>query len=204
MKQRPTGMPAGWRQPTSSDHEAARKCFARAVQLDPDSPALRVNLGVTLVKLRRTTEAIREFRTALTRAPDNVSALNNLGSVYLDLGKPRDALPLLERAARLAPADVDLRTKLMSAAISEAGDLLSQGESRKAIDLLLARGNTALENKYARWILGSAYEQLQQYTVAFEHFAAAVDLDPADRRAVSASGLAGPQGKDASNEPEGF
>ena len=47
--------------------------------------------------------------------PDFGSARNNLGRTYLEMGKPQEALPHLQRAAALSPSDPIVQTNLGSA-----------------------------------------------------------------------------------------
>ncbi|MEX2260510.1 MAG: tetratricopeptide repeat protein [Bryobacteraceae bacterium] len=234
---------------SNGELEEAHRCFSRAVSADPHSAALRVNLANTAARLGRIPEAIREYAAALERDPENITALLNLGSVYLDEGKPRSALPLLRRAHRLAPHDDDiLKRNLLAEAragsaeeigrslravpakkctvtagigqellarglyevaatqfsrerhcnassltplLGEASALLALGRSEDAIDLLHSRHEQTRANKYARWILGSAYERRGRYRESFEQFSAAVDIDPNDARAYVPLGLLG-------------
>src|SRR5258708_15143702 len=60
------------------------------------------------------TSAAREnsLRDAIARQPDNFAANWQLGKLFVDAGKPTQALPYLERASRLNPADADAHHQL--------------------------------------------------------------------------------------------
>jgi tetratricopeptide (TPR) repeat protein len=68
-------------------------------------------LGNVLVKLGQTADAIEQFRSALGADPRLVSALFNLGALYLEASEPQRAMPLLQRAAGLRPQDDEIRSK---------------------------------------------------------------------------------------------
>jgi tetratricopeptide (TPR) repeat protein len=73
-----------------------------------------VGLGETLVKLKRYPEAEARLRRALSvmekafgkEHPSLAYPLMGLGEVWLERGKPTQALPFLHRALTLAPPDV--------------------------------------------------------------------------------------------------
>ncbi|MCS6772781.1 MAG: tetratricopeptide repeat protein [Anaerolineae bacterium] len=99
------------------------------------------------------------------------------GTRLLTAGKPMDALPLLQRAYKLKPDDVD-------AAINLSGAYLMAGKPRHAIPVLEAAARIAPDNVQV-WInLGAAYlgnratatEERQQRALAA--FYRALDLDP--------------------------
>ena len=51
----------------SGEFGEARVCFNRAIESDPRSPALRINLGNVLVKLGRRAEAGEQYRQVLSQ-----------------------------------------------------------------------------------------------------------------------------------------
>jgi Flp pilus assembly protein TadD len=53
--------------------------YRRAVELRPDDPRARVNLGMCLIRLGRHDEAERELRGALAVDPGSLDARNDLG-----------------------------------------------------------------------------------------------------------------------------
>ena len=110
----------------------ARSCFSKAIELDPKSPALRINLGNVLVKLGRTDEAIKQFKTALSYDPRQVSALYNLGILYLETADPRRASHFLQQAHRLSPQDDEIHKKHLLA-LTRAG---SPADVKTALDAL--------------------------------------------------------------------
>src|SRR5438045_3643916 len=71
---------------------------------------------------------------AVQLAPDHPQALNNLGSILTDLGRPEEALPLHQRAAQINP-------KLASAWVN----LASAQQWAGMLDEAAASARTAIE-----------------------------------------------------------
>jgi len=84
--------------------EALRYATA-ALALRPESPGVRVNLGIALQDLNRYDEAIAQFREAARLRPDYATAYNQLGSVLDDQGKLDEAVAMYRRALEIAPND---------------------------------------------------------------------------------------------------
>ena len=57
-------------------------------------------------------KAEKEYRDVLRLAPDDPTALRQLGIIYLDQGQIRQAYPLLKKSAELQPDDPELQLKL--------------------------------------------------------------------------------------------
>jgi len=97
-------------------------------------------LGDVLARLGRTDDARAHLRSVLERNPDVARAACALGLIELRAGRSDAAMPLLERAASLAPDDPWVQTALGRA-------LLSQFEEQRAADgaeSLLQRARVAL------------------------------------------------------------
>jgi predicted Zn-dependent protease len=80
--------------------EAAETPQRKSVELRPDAPLLRINLGQTLIALNnraKTEEGISELKKALTQEPDNAAAWRVLAEAYDKHGD--------EGLARLATAE---------------------------------------------------------------------------------------------------
>jgi Flp pilus assembly protein TadD len=77
----------------------------RAVQLDPKSVDAWHNLGLTYFRLQRYREARVPLQTAVTLRPEFYGSVVLLGATLYMLGEDEAALPVLERAQRLNPAD---------------------------------------------------------------------------------------------------
>jgi len=85
--------------------EDALDPLKRAVQLDPKSFEAWHNLGVTYFRLQRYAEARAPLETAVGLRPEFYGSVVLLGATLYMLGEDDAALPVLERAHRLNPAD---------------------------------------------------------------------------------------------------
>lgn len=75
--------------------------YEQAAQRWPDSLLFQIGLGNAAVAQKKTDEAERAFRSALTLHPDSVVALNNLATVLQQQGRLTQALALAEQAVAL-------------------------------------------------------------------------------------------------------
>jgi tetratricopeptide (TPR) repeat protein len=87
------------------DQEAAANEFESELKVDPDNGNARYELGVIADRDGKLDVARQQFEQVLLRYPEFEEALVALGGCYLEMSKPTDALPPLERAARLRPDD---------------------------------------------------------------------------------------------------
>src|SRR6202012_3419039 len=72
--------------------------YQRAFELDPDDPALLINLGLIAWNMKQVDGAARMFSLYIDACPDSPLGYNNLGSVLCDMGKPDDAVETLRAA----------------------------------------------------------------------------------------------------------
>jgi tetratricopeptide (TPR) repeat protein len=90
----------------------ALAALIRDVEKHDTSPALFYSeLGERLEERRRYNEAERYYRKALELRKTLASALNNLGMLYMRLGREKEAAPLLEKG--FAADDLNVRVKNM-------------------------------------------------------------------------------------------
>jgi protein O-GlcNAc transferase len=97
--------------------DEARESFERALALLPDNPQALGNhrltlqrqadelhrLGLNAVRSGETLRALEYFKAAIAANPDQAAAHCNLGTAWLDLKRPGEALGCFERALQLAP-----------------------------------------------------------------------------------------------------
>jgi Flp pilus assembly protein TadD len=93
----------------------AEAAYRRALQLDPDAAEAFNGLAVLHDRLGRYDLSAVEYRAALSRAPAAPHILANLGYSLLLQGRAEEALPLLRRAAALAPDNDVTRANLARA-----------------------------------------------------------------------------------------
>ena len=90
----------------------AEALLREAIRRDGANPLARHALGNLLVSLRRHDEAITVFGTLLTQTPNFFPALENLASLFVEMGRLADALKLIETALHHAPNDHRLYSML--------------------------------------------------------------------------------------------
>ena len=176
--------------PSMDRYELALK----AVQLDGKDTAARCVLGRAHLVKRQHEAAISEFHTALEMNASLAEAYRGLGAALVFSGKPKDAIPHLERARRLGPYDQSMGETLER--LADAHLLLREhGKSvelaRQALDywpfqwsryavLISALGHLG-RTEEARAILAELLRHQPDFTLEFARashfFAGQVALD---------------------------
>lgn len=77
--------------------------FGHDIKLSKNSAELHTNYGTALYKVGNYKESKKEYEYALALVPDNLWAINNLGSIYAQLGNYEKAKPLFLRSIQIAP-----------------------------------------------------------------------------------------------------
>jgi protein O-GlcNAc transferase len=138
----------------------ARGDFATAIQeltalarLLPERADVQSNLGLAYFFDNQPKEALVAFEKALEIDPDLVSALIFSGIAHQTLSRPARAIPLLERAVALAPADPVAHTWL-------AHSYVAQARPREAVEHFLIASRHAPRDVDIWYGLGQAYLQL--------------------------------------------
>jgi len=145
----------------------------RALSIDPELADAHSWLGVTLLSLGRTDEAIGEIREALRLEPDNAQAHQALARAYwVGKGDFGAAIPLFERAITLNP-DAGYSYLQLSLLLAWDGQLArAEDVSRRAVELQeqYISGNLGLQIVgahsrlgYVKYLLGSYDEALKEY-----------------------------------------
>ena len=106
--------------------EEAVALLHQAIDVAPDSPAYRCNLGAILKDLGRLDEAITCYRQALEIRPDHVLTQNNLGNALQEQGELDQAIACYEGALRAKPDYVEALSNLGTA-------LKAQGSLEEAV-----------------------------------------------------------------------
>jgi tetratricopeptide (TPR) repeat protein len=136
----------------AGDFATAIREFTILSRLLPEVPEVHSNLGVAYYFHKQRREALAAFEKALQLNPDLVAALIFSGIAHYDLSKPAQATKLLERAARLSPADPLAHTWLAhsyaaQARFREAADhyLIASERSPNDVDIWYGLGQVYLE-----------------------------------------------------------
>jgi Flp pilus assembly protein TadD len=81
------------------EEDAAISLYERAVAISGDKPDVYVSLGDAQLRAHHPAEALRAYRAALDRDPNNSAAIFGLGSAEVGTGNADEGIPLLVRAA---------------------------------------------------------------------------------------------------------
>ncbi len=97
---------------TAGNYPAAVTELAKATALNPDVPSLQSYYGQALLFTGDADAAGEAFRKELAANPNDFDANFQLASILAYRGKPEEARPLLERAARVRPGSLEARDAL--------------------------------------------------------------------------------------------
>jgi Flp pilus assembly protein TadD len=152
--------------------DEALAAFQKVLELKPDDPAARHNLGVLLYRHGRISEAIVQWHELLRLQPDNIPILLRLAwtlatSPEASVRNGREAVALAERAARLTRGRDATILDSLAAAYAEAGrfsDAVQTAE--QALALASSQNNAAhadaLRARIKLYQLGSPYRDTPQ------------------------------------------
>ncbi|MGA1841086.1 MAG: tetratricopeptide repeat protein [bacterium] len=88
--------------------KAALEEFNAFAQIEPDSPEVHYNLGLTYYELDKYSEAIGEYQKAIRLKPDLAEAYFNMGVVYDQSGQIKNALQAYNSALRYGIDDASI------------------------------------------------------------------------------------------------
>jgi tetratricopeptide (TPR) repeat protein len=124
--------------------EAAERYYRQAATLDPGLTSAHANLALVLLDLGQSREAGEAARRALAVNPDAPFYQALLGRSLVQLGRPAEAVEILQRA-------VDQGVHPAETYLARARDLLGDGDSAlRAFDAVLRRDPTDSQAHYWR------------------------------------------------------
>jgi tetratricopeptide (TPR) repeat protein len=127
-------------------------------------------LGVVRILQRREIVAEKLFRRALQKKPDFAPARAHLGLLYVQMGRPEEAVPQLREAVRLDPARSDASGALVRILQDQARAASATGNSEKALALLMDARKSAPDNPDVNSELGTIALQMSLWQDAVEAF----------------------------------
>ncbi len=81
----------------------ARTMCERLLKNNPDDAEVHNLAGVVAISQKRKSEAMQHFQFAVSREPNNVGYLNNLGRFYMKMERVELAIPVFMRITKLDP-----------------------------------------------------------------------------------------------------
>ena len=120
---------------TLENLEATEHHARHALKLDPDFTDAMITLAIAQFTRGRVIEAIQLATQATTLAPENSEAVMRLGYFFAAIGHTRTAIPLLERAVAMDPAQGRNLQVLALAKLSNGDFGEAEVLAKRAIDL---------------------------------------------------------------------
>jgi SpoIID/LytB domain protein len=139
-------------------------------------PEARASVGWALLRAAEPEAADAEFARALASDPGSAWALLGAGRAKLALGKPREAIDLLRKAAQAAPGQ-SLADYYLGSAYEKLGDENAAAEAYKravGADSYFHEGRVTLSRSYLRQ---------RRYNEAWKHLQKLVESDPGSKLA---------------------
>lgn len=160
------------------DNEGSTNMFRAAVKANPKEPNVHFGLGYLLWTQKIYPEAATEFQAELANDPNHVQAMEYLADAYIQLNRPEDAKPLLEKTAKLDPSQ--------SLPHLDLGIILSDaGENQRALHELLLAEKLKPDDVNVHWRLGRLYRSMGRKQEAKAEFDKASTLNKAADEALN-------------------
>ncbi len=129
--------------------------YRELVRAMPDNPGLALNLGLALDMSGDKRAAIREYQAVLKLDPQSFPARLLMGTAYLDLGQPSEAIVPLEESLKLRPGNQEAQATLADAELA----LERYGTAAARFEKLAQQDPASPRVWYG---LGACYEGLAQ------------------------------------------
>ena len=146
-------------------HGEAVAQLRKLIEIAPISREAHFNLAVALTKAGRFEEAERESRRVLDIDPRFAPAHENLGALLSTLGRFDEAVAAYEAALAIQP---DYPEAILG--LTRASKVHSTATVAQQIESLLAVDRPAKERALLHFALGKIYDDLGDYTRAFENY----------------------------------
>jgi Flp pilus assembly protein TadD len=156
---------------SSSNFEAARAAFEQAVAKDPNDADAMNNLGQTLVRLGKVSEAIGRFERAIALAPDKSAFHFNLAHAAGQLGQWDRAIAEYREASKLFPDDYATQYNLGMALHQKGDERGAITEFQKAISLAPGEPSFHLS-------LGMSLERVGRIADAVKEYKTYLEMEP--------------------------
>jgi tetratricopeptide (TPR) repeat protein len=163
------------------DWKSDQALIVRTLEVRPDSPNMRNDLGMMKWFEGDHAEAERQWQLALAHKPDTVEVLSNLGFARLEEKKYDEAIVFLQRAIQLKPLFAAPHVHLARVYAAQGKNAVAEAEFLRAIEIHPT-------DSAARKALGQFYLHAGRLSEAEQQFLVSVSVAP-DLEAWSALGV---------------
>ncbi len=149
-------------------YSAGLKALRTAIRLQPDNFRYRIRLGLFHARFSEYDAATAAYRAAIDLKPDSTIAWNNLGTIYLQTGRVKEAIPAFSRSLEINE-NANARSNLGTAYYFD-------GDYERAVEQYL-RATTIQPEGAVHWLnLGDAYRVLERREEAHDAYLEAVRI----------------------------
>ena len=99
------GMANAWSPVTRQDLARAEQLLLEAIEQNANNAWVRSMMGLLRRLQGRAEQSLSEWETAIALDRNNISALRQFGVTLMHLGRPEEAIPIIEKGIRLSPYD---------------------------------------------------------------------------------------------------
>jgi Tfp pilus assembly protein PilF len=153
------------------DWKDDRTLVVRTLEVRPDSPNMRNDLGLMKWYDGDHDEAERQWQLALSYKPDTVEVLANLGFARLEENRYEEAIAYLQRAIQLKPQFATPHVHLARVYAAQGKNAAAEAEFHRAIEIHPT-------DSAARKALGHFYLDASRLPEAEEQFLVSVGVAP--------------------------
>jgi tetratricopeptide (TPR) repeat protein len=160
------------------------------LQTAPDDYRALDLLGVVRVLQHRDVEAEQLFHRAVQKKADFAPSHAHLGLLYVQKGRPDDAVPQLREALRIDSARTDASDALVQILRDQSKTAAAGGDSARSLALLRAARGYAPDNPDVQFEFGAMALQMSLFQNAIEAFQQTLKLRQNDPVALYSLGRA--------------
>jgi tetratricopeptide (TPR) repeat protein len=125
-------------------HDLAISEYKETLALEWDYPDGHLNLGLTYAERGQFQEALASYQEALKLDARDMIAKHEMATVLMDMGRPKDAIPMLREVVKAEPDNLDAWVDLGNCYATKG----IYSESEKALDKALELDATDLMANY--------------------------------------------------------
>lgn len=166
----------------AADYQKAVDNFLKVLEMAPNVPEVRYNLGFAYERLGDLDNAVTHYEKALELRPEYYDPMVPLADMHTKKREWSEAAALWKRAAALRPQEVPVQYNLGAVSMN-AGDMET---ARAAFEKVLELDPT---RAMAHYQLGMIAVSQAQNEEALEHLEKYLELDPDGPQAAAAKGI---------------